>query len=79
MTARNDSPESATLQLSASTPPRSAPAEPEFVIAPQNGKTKLTIRIRFNSFAIRDAMLEMGMTEGWSQSLERLAELLRGN
>ena len=28
------------------------------------------------SAAIRDAMLKMGMTEGWSQSLERLEELL---
>jgi len=36
------------------------------------GKTKLTIRTRFESAAIRDAMLKMGMTEGWSQSLDRL-------
>jgi uncharacterized protein YndB with AHSA1/START domain len=33
-----------------------------------DGKTKLTIRTRFDSLAIRDAMLKMGMTEGWSQS-----------
>jgi len=39
-----------------------------------DGKTTLTIRTRFNSVAIRDAMLKMGMTEGWSQSLERLAK-----
>ena len=39
------------------------------------GKTKLTVRIRFDSVAIRDSMLKMGMTEGWSQSLDRLAEL----
>ena len=38
-------------------------------------KTKLTIRVRFDSAAIRDSMLKMGMTEGWSQSLDRLAEL----
>jgi len=37
-----------------------------------DGKTKLAIRTRFDSAAIRDAMLKMGMTEGWSQSLERL-------
>ena len=42
------------------------------------GKTKLTIRTRFESTAIRDAMLKMGMTEGWGQSLERLASLLSG-
>jgi uncharacterized protein YndB with AHSA1/START domain len=41
-----------------------------------DGKTKLTIRIRLASAAIRDAMVKMGMKEGWSQSLDRLAELL---
>ena len=41
-----------------------------------NGKTKLTVRVRLDSAAIRDAMLKMGMTEGWSQSLDRLAEAL---
>ena len=42
------------------------------------GKTKLTINMRFESSAIRDAMVKMGMNEGWSQSLERLGELLKG-
>jgi uncharacterized protein YndB with AHSA1/START domain len=37
-----------------------------------DGKTKLTIRTRFASLAVRDAMLKMGMSEGWTQSLERL-------
>ena len=37
------------------------------------GKTKLTVRIRFNSVAIRDTMLKTGMNEGWTESLERLA------
>lgn len=41
-----------------------------------DGKTKVTVRTRFNSAAIRDSMLKMGMTEGWSQSLDRLEELL---
>lgn len=41
-----------------------------------DGETKLTIRTRFESVAIRDAMLKMGMTEGWTESLERLAEHL---
>jgi len=41
-----------------------------------NGKTKLTIRTRFESTVIRHAMLRMGMTEGWSLSLERLKILL---
>lgn len=39
-----------------------------------DGKTKLTIRTRFESVAIRDAMLKMGMNEGWTESLERLQE-----
>ncbi len=40
------------------------------------GKTKLTILNRFASAADRDAWLKMGATEGWSQSLERLEELI---
>jgi uncharacterized protein YndB with AHSA1/START domain len=40
------------------------------------GKTKLTVRTRFHSMAVRDAMVKMGMNEGWSLSLERLTELL---
>jgi uncharacterized protein YndB with AHSA1/START domain len=40
------------------------------------GRTRLTVRTRFESAAIRDAMLKMGMTEGWSQSLDRLTDIL---
>jgi len=40
------------------------------------GRTRLTVRTRFQSAAIRDAMLKMGMNEGWSLSLERLTKLL---
>jgi uncharacterized protein YndB with AHSA1/START domain len=40
------------------------------------GKTRLTIRTRFASAAIRDAMTKMGMRDGWSQSLDRLAASL---
>jgi uncharacterized protein YndB with AHSA1/START domain len=39
-------------------------------------KTRLTIRVRLISTEIRDAMLKMGMTEGWSESLDRLHELV---
>jgi uncharacterized protein YndB with AHSA1/START domain len=38
-----------------------------------DGKTRLTIRTRMKSAEIRDRMIKMGMTEGWSQSLDRLA------
>jgi len=38
--------------------------------------TRLTIRTRFESATIRDAMLKMGMLEGWLQSLERLDALV---
>lgn len=40
------------------------------------GQTRLTIRTILESAVIRDAMLKMGMTEGWSQSLDRLADCL---
>jgi uncharacterized protein YndB with AHSA1/START domain len=39
-------------------------------------KTRLTVRTRFESPEIRDAMLKMGMTDGWAQSLERLADVV---
>jgi uncharacterized protein YndB with AHSA1/START domain len=41
-----------------------------------DGKTRLTIRTRFDSTAIRDAMLKIGMTEGWTESLNRLEQHL---
>ena len=40
------------------------------------GKTRVTIRNRFESNADRDAHFEMGMREGWSLSLDRLDEVL---
>ncbi len=36
------------------------------------GRTRMTIRTRFDSAAIRDAAVRVGMNEGWSQSLDRL-------
>ncbi|HEX4000473.1 MAG TPA: SRPBCC domain-containing protein [Pirellulales bacterium] len=42
------------------------------------GKTTLTVRIRFESAAVRDALLKIGMNIGWSQSLDRLAAVLIG-
>jgi uncharacterized protein YndB with AHSA1/START domain len=41
-----------------------------------DGKTKLTVRMRLKSAAIRDNMVKMGMNQGWSESLDRLEELL---
>jgi uncharacterized protein YndB with AHSA1/START domain len=41
------------------------------------GKTNLTIRVRFESAAIRDSLVKIGMNDGWSQTLERLATELR--
>jgi uncharacterized protein YndB with AHSA1/START domain len=43
-----------------------------------DGGTRLTVRTRFSSAKVRDAMLAIGMTEGWSQSLDRLGALLPG-
>ncbi|MBL0319280.1 MAG: SRPBCC domain-containing protein [Alphaproteobacteria bacterium] len=42
-----------------------------------SGKTKITICIYFDTLEIRDAMLKMGMNDGWSQSLDRLEEYLK--
>jgi uncharacterized protein YndB with AHSA1/START domain len=42
-------------------------------------KTRLTVRTRFETPEIRDAMLKMGITDGWMQSLERLAEVVHHN
>jgi uncharacterized protein YndB with AHSA1/START domain len=42
-----------------------------------HGKTTVTVRQRFVSAAVRAALVKMGMNEGWSQSLDRLGELLR--
>jgi uncharacterized protein YndB with AHSA1/START domain len=43
---------------------------------PAGSGTSLTIRTRFETPAIREAMLAMGMTGGWSQSLDGLEKLL---
>ena len=40
------------------------------------GKTKLTITTRFESDAVRDAYVKMGMGGGWSESLEKLESLV---
>lgn len=42
----------------------------------QKGKTKITIHYHFALAEDRDALVTMGMTEGWSQSLDKLEELL---
>ena len=42
-------------------------------------KTVLTIQTCFASPAIAAAMVNMGMNDGWSQSLDRLHELLAGS
>ena len=39
-------------------------------------KTQLTVRTLFRTAAIRDGMLKVGMTEGWSLSLDRLQACL---
>jgi len=43
------------------------------------GKTQLTIRVRMASKAIRDSLLKLGMTEGWSESLQKLEKMLAKN
>jgi len=40
-------------------------------------KTRLTVVTRFETPEIRDAMMKMGVSDGWAQSLERLAEVVQ--
>ena len=40
-----------------------------------NDVTKLTVTFRLDSAATRDALLRIGMNEGWGQSLDRLEAL----
>jgi uncharacterized protein YndB with AHSA1/START domain len=42
---------------------------------PVDEKTRLTLRLTCESAAVRDALLKLGMREGWSQSLDRLESL----
>ncbi|MCI0600158.1 MAG: SRPBCC domain-containing protein [Beijerinckiaceae bacterium] len=46
--------------------------------ADHGGKTKLTIDTRFESYAGREAAVEMGFNAGWAQTLDRLAANLPG-
>jgi uncharacterized protein YndB with AHSA1/START domain len=40
------------------------------------GKTRVTVRMRFGQAAHRDAFVKVGMREGWSQSFDKLDDLL---
>jgi uncharacterized protein YndB with AHSA1/START domain len=40
------------------------------------GKTKMTVTMHFDDTTDRDALVNFGMTEGWSESFEKLEELL---
>src|SRR5262249_46230802 len=42
------------------------------------GKTRLTVRSRFESAQVREVFSRFGMNAGWSQSLDRLGENLTG-
>jgi uncharacterized protein YndB with AHSA1/START domain len=42
-----------------------------------DGKTKLTVKVWFESASIRDNMVKMGMNMGWSMSFDRLEALLK--
>jgi uncharacterized protein YndB with AHSA1/START domain len=44
-----------------------------------DGKTLLTLQTIFDTIELRNAMVEMGMNEGWGQSLEKLETLLHQN
>jgi uncharacterized protein YndB with AHSA1/START domain len=44
--------------------------------AEHDGKMTLTINMRFESAADRDAAVKMGFNTGWASSLDRLADIL---
>jgi uncharacterized protein YndB with AHSA1/START domain len=46
------------------------------IFSDMGGKTKLILVTRFASNEVRDGMVGMQMAEGWTQSLEKLAEEL---
>jgi uncharacterized protein YndB with AHSA1/START domain len=39
-------------------------------------RTRVTVRMRFATRAMRDSFVKMGMNGGWNQSFDRLTELL---
>ena len=41
-----------------------------------DGRTTQTVRMTFESAALRDSFLKIGMAEGWAQSFEKLTKLL---
>jgi len=41
-----------------------------------DGKTRLTIRLSFESATVRDLFVKIGMNEGWSSSFDKLDELV---
>ncbi len=48
-----------------------------FELAP-DGKTRLTLRTKFESAAIRNVIVTMGMNDGWRESFEKLDDLVSG-
>src|SRR3954447_6359100 len=46
------------------------------VLAEQGGKTTMTATVRYDSQAVRDAVVASGMEHGAAESYDRLAELL---
>ena len=57
--------------------PEPAP-EPGRIGDPAAPRTRLTVRQRFECVSVRDALVRMGMPDGWSESLEKLDELVQG-
>ena len=54
-------------------PPPAYAATTTVTFADLEGRTRLTVRMRFESAAERDALVRIGMSGGWSQSFDKLA------
>jgi uncharacterized protein YndB with AHSA1/START domain len=59
-----------------SRPKPSYECETTVTFEPIDDKTRMTVRTRFPSAALRARFVEMGMYDGWGQSLEKLASRL---
>jgi len=67
--------------VNASRPEGSGKSPAEYLITvtfdEKNGKTTVSVRTHFNSAADRDALMEIGMSEGWNGSFNKLTDLLK--
>jgi uncharacterized protein YndB with AHSA1/START domain len=69
--------------VNASRPEGSGQSPTEYLITvtfeENNGRTTVSVRTHFNSAADRDALVKIGMSEGWNESFDKLTDVLKAN